>query len=493
MHISPTLIPNLTSKLASSMDLDTPSNSTMNLAANMTTDILSDFIQNKSADFVSNITFRSLLNATFTTSSVVTPILTANISSTLSSLDAFMTYTSQMTLATTENVTNFTKGGATTKDCDQNKFALFDFIVDTVITGLITIDGILGNILGFIVLGKNPSTSTFLILRSLAVADSLFLVGSLIYHSLKTIYPYTGGPMWYYHYVIFPTIQPYVLPCWYVIQTASVWLVVLVTVHRFIAVCYPLHAQRLTVSSAKKQIAVTWVASAVYTLPRFFEYRSREVKSTCFNKTIVHRYGTPLFKDHTYQMVYGVAGYTVIIFIIPLTVLIILNAKLTIALARANRKRKTISTASMNRNALQTNTTKNYGKSEDKDNKLTLTIIIIIILFIILIFPDLVLQVIWRLSDDEQLRHDFAIFSNLFLVANSSLNFVVYCAIGQKFRQDLRDMFMAIKCKKVRLKSGCKKCCAKRHVETINNNLAHQFQASDSNLTLVSVIRFNEV
>jgi len=62
-------------------------------------------------------------------------------------------------------------------------------------------------------------------------------------------------------------------PTVYFLRLLSVWLTVLLTVDRYIAVWYPLHARRLcTVRRTYIVMACITLATLAFNAPRYFEY-----------------------------------------------------------------------------------------------------------------------------------------------------------------------------------------------------------------------------
>jgi len=70
---------------------------------------------------------------------------------------------------------------------------LYDFLVCTVVIGLICLFGLTGNVTSFVVLYKHKTeTAAVFLLQCMAVFDSLLLVVSVIIYTLPSVYPYTG-------------------------------------------------------------------------------------------------------------------------------------------------------------------------------------------------------------------------------------------------------------------------------------------------------------
>lgn len=84
-------------------------------------------------------------------------------------------------------------GSVAAQDADEAGCRLYDFVVCTVIIGLVCLFGLAGNVTSFFVLLKHKSeTATIFLLQSMAVFDSLLLLVSLFIYTLPFIYPYTG-------------------------------------------------------------------------------------------------------------------------------------------------------------------------------------------------------------------------------------------------------------------------------------------------------------
>jgi len=78
-------------------------------------------------------------------------------------------------------------------DPDKASCELYDFVVCTVVIGLVCVFGLAGNVTSFFVLLKHKTESaTIFLLQSMAVFDSLLLLVSLFLYVLPHVYPYTG-------------------------------------------------------------------------------------------------------------------------------------------------------------------------------------------------------------------------------------------------------------------------------------------------------------
>lgn len=128
--------------------------------------------------------------------------------------------------------------------------------------------GIVGNIVSFFVLchmRKSKLRAVTTMLQALAVSDTLVLVFGLLGRSLRVVFGRRYDSM-------LNLMYPWLMPIIYILRLANIWLTVLLTFDRYIAVCHPLHAQRLcTTKKTSIQILGVSLLSVLFCLPRFFE------------------------------------------------------------------------------------------------------------------------------------------------------------------------------------------------------------------------------
>ena len=306
---------------------------------------------------------------------------------------------------------------------------LYDFLIEAVFMGALCVFGFAGNSLSMMCLLKDKSkTATPFLLCSLEVADTLFLVTVLILRVLTSLHMFTD---WFPALVgAFPYLGKYIYPCALMAGTGTVYLTILVTVNRYIMVCRPYEASDLcSMAHARKHVILVVLFSIAYNIPRFFEYVILEVPDGMDpNKTVMALIPSPMEENKIYQVVYKNILYFVVMFLVPLVTLIILNYKLIKALRKTKKKR-----------AQLLHTSDSSSRSEDD---ITLVLIVVVLVFVVCQTPALVTQVLLSLLNRNQRLCPNAYFfyerfSDLMVVANSSLNFLIYCFCSKKFRQIL--------------------------------------------------------
>jgi len=142
------------------------------------------------------------------------------------------------TLATSSSSSSSSSSSPWRFDVVQYKLVVNVYVV----TALCSF-GILGNLVSVVVLGRDRSIrrTTGLLLRAVGVADTAYLVTCLLFQTVKTVHevtdwlPATVRGAW-------PYVEPYIWPLASTAQTCNVWLVVVLTADRYVAICRPLHA-----------------------------------------------------------------------------------------------------------------------------------------------------------------------------------------------------------------------------------------------------------
>ena len=94
--------------------------------------------------------------------------------------------------------------------------------------------------------------------------------------------------------------------------TCSVYITVLLTVVRYIAVCHHDKTHLITRKKIKAYIGIVMIFSLIWNVPRFFAYEDGSL--------------TTLGKSTSYKTIYLTGGKGTLLFIIPLAVLFVLNS-----------------------------------------------------------------------------------------------------------------------------------------------------------------------
>ena len=228
-------------------------------------------------------------------------------------------------------------------------------------------------------------------------------------------------------------------PCASIAQTCAVWLVVILTTDRYIAICRPLHAcQYSTRSRARRAVIVVWVLSVIYNLPRFFERNIVAVTDPVSNVTTLNVCKSALRKNVAYILIYKTILFFIVRFFVPLSALAYLNMKLITAIRRSLQLQN-------NKQSQRASCRRSARTSIERYSSM---LVIVVLVFLLCEIPDFVLR-IWislhiffpSLPFPVALLRTVNVVSNLFLTFNSCVNFLIYCFMGRTFRKILVHMF----------------------------------------------------
>lgn len=129
----------------------------------------------------------------------------------------------------------------------------FNDIVGIWLTGAFCLAGLIGNVLSVIVITRAHSRSPmFYVLRAVALSDFTFLLTVFIIQTVVNLHTHVNGLHWFYYNRGY--IQCIVWPLLMFTQMSTVWLTVLVSVERYIAICHVLQAASIcTISKVERQ------------------------------------------------------------------------------------------------------------------------------------------------------------------------------------------------------------------------------------------------
>ncbi|KAL4705383.1 hypothetical protein ACJJTC_000155 [Scirpophaga incertulas] len=218
----------------------------------------------------------------------------------------------------------------------------YRFVVNAVLLNGIGAAGLLGNALSVLVLSRPQMRSSVnCLLVGLAACDTVLILTSVLLFGLTAVYPYTGRLRYYYYHVC-PHLTPYAYPVANAAQTMSVYLTLIVTVERWVAVCHPFRAKALCTSSrARLYVFGAAAFAAIYNFPKFFEAETYE--STDAGETVYCVRPNAAFRTEAYVAVYIHWMYLIVMYIVPFTALAVLNACIVRQVRRAQAERARLS------------------------------------------------------------------------------------------------------------------------------------------------------
>ncbi|CAH1789925.1 unnamed protein product [Owenia fusiformis] len=209
--------------------------------------------------------------------------------------------------------------------------------------------------------------------------------------------------------------------------TLSKWMIVLVTVDRYIHICKPLRAKTLmTVKKANVYIIVTVVCSAIYNIPAWidFQHQPKLAEANCG----VYVIQTFAFQNVTlFNIIYYNIANPIFRYTGPWITVLVLNIKMI----KAFRKKQVAA---------------NSNKQKE-EKKITIQLIVIVFYFVIVSILVNVYIVVDVINDYTEFKStkwnedDYFVSYTLIVLnaSNSAINFLVYFLIGKTFRNKLKQ------------------------------------------------------
>lgn len=171
---------------------------------------------------------------------------------------------------------------------------IYRLILNVYVVGALCLVGISGNLVSIVVLGRDRSIrrTTGLLLRALAVTDTVYLVSCLFIQTAKTICDSTD---WVHPTVCraLPYLEPYMWPLASIAQTGNVWMLVVITADRYVAICRPLHAAQYRYCTKVQMLRYDMTLKIIYPSSDIdennFEYGRSNMHAVSFVK-IMHNF-----------------------------------------------------------------------------------------------------------------------------------------------------------------------------------------------------------
>lgn len=300
-------------------------------------------------------------------------------------------------------------------DCMLNRL-----YVNVILCGSLCLFGVVGNIVSFFVLGRDKcSPVASLLLQSLAVVDAVFLLLAVIHYSIRDVlYVMYRDADVQQKNLAWSIIRVYTYPVLFICQMAAMYIIVLVAVSRYMAVCLPYKANIwCSLTRMRAATFAVLICSVLYNVPRFFEHK------VYTNATVEYT----LTRNKWYTLLYQNIFYNLFAFGLPLLILMFLNTKLTIVYRKVVlRKRASL----QNRNS--------PAASEDNITKI---MIIVVLVFILCNLPSRLILIL----TDYDVGHPcstswwLAEFATVLEIFNASVNFIIYCVFRSRFRAILGE------------------------------------------------------
>ena len=318
---------------------------------------------------------------------------------------------------------------------EAKTWSSLEHIVELYVIGILCVIGLIGNILSMVVLRcDRERREALLLLQSLAVADSLYLLTAILKYPV--------------HYLVRDPdvalqVELTAVPLLKSAQTICIWTMVLVTVDRYVYVCIPLRARNFFNPKTRRIFSVViFIAGLLYNAPRFFDSCIMTIYYPCTGLRKSIRVYTPFFnRSKLYFDLYMSFMYLILLYIGPLTVLIVLNVKLIYAIIRSRRRHRQLAVPMVR-----------HGGHPNSEANATFVLVIIIMVFLLCETPELMVRTVTlidRYTSDAKFGMTLGqsgtfyricnTVSKVFMVLNSTVNFFIYVAFGKRFRHYLKE------------------------------------------------------
>lgn len=311
---------------------------------------------------------------------------------------------------------------------------LVEFLISVVLAGVSCLLGFTGNVLSIVILKRDPRKSvTLFLLTVLAVADFLFLMPMVVLFVVPGFCRFVPKCSPSLEHTL-PYIDQYGWAVASMFHTGTVYVVVLVTIHRYISVCKPHDAPRLsTINIAKIQVLLIVLFAIVFNIPRFLEFdvellHNNGTNGTDAGKPEPQRVFTPIGRNVWFQVLYKNIAFYLFMYIIPLSTLIVLSSRLARTLQKRHKNRFRMSV-----------------RRHQKEDNTTFVLIIVVAVFVICQTPTPFQRLFYYIFGDEgracgHFFFYFERFADYLAVLNSCVNFMIYVIFARGFRQNLTDM-----------------------------------------------------
>ncbi|PAV86077.1 hypothetical protein WR25_16199 isoform A [Diploscapter pachys] len=241
--------------------------------------------------------------------------------------------------------------GSNENECldDSQEFSYTQYIFRAYFTTFTYLFGIIANTINIIVFSqktmRNQPVNWFFF--ALSLSDLAVLISSFFVYSMPVYVE--RAPEWSRLSV---SLMVWFYPTSQIGLTMSVYLTVLVSVHRYLGVCHPFLIRRISNSSAVKIVIATAVLFAfLFNTTRWFEIRSDEI---CEGRVVI-AVPTVLMVNNSYIIIYRNCLYSLVMFFLPFSVLSFVNFKIigTLRTSYKMRRQMTIHSLKEKKRGLQ--------------------------------------------------------------------------------------------------------------------------------------------
>ncbi|CAG7831808.1 unnamed protein product [Allacma fusca] len=317
-------------------------------------------------------------------------------------------------------------------------YKLFNFLVEGVGVTTMTIFGVLGNMTSVIVLYQpKMRTSVSLLLMCLACFDTLLLLTNFLTFGVRGLFYYFLGQVAGDEFAALYNLPywQYLHPLYGFATIGSVYFTVAIAIDRYIAVWWPLQSRYLcTWPRARYVAAAVILLSAGYNFMTHLTCYLSEIPLELRNNTNTSVPESNLSMDGSNNQTFPnrcssfegamTLQYLIPMVFLPLTLLVVFNTLVYVKLQQENKKRKLMT-------------------SQERTETLFTVICVMVVTLFGFCNTALVVNSFLRYFYNctyQQWQPIVDTIDNFLVSVNSSCNFIIYCAVGTRFRRQLRAL-----------------------------------------------------
>jgi multisubunit Na+/H+ antiporter MnhB subunit len=262
----------------------------------------------------------------------------------------------------------------------------------------------------------------------LSISDLLVLMTSFLRDCLPRLADYSAA---YSMYSVASTLAPATQAIGCVAQTASVFLTVAMSAHRFVGVCFPFSAHRICTKRNTRILIGSVVGFALlFNLTRAFEVTSRELNCTEELGSMIAEPDARDFRKNPYYITYYIGwAYTIVMYVIPFTLLISLNLKVVLAIKRTSNLHRRMSVKDTK------------VKEQSKEVSTSIMLVGVVIVFLVCNTPGFLanlIEVLHLVHPGDPVFSKVVDYNNALVVLNASINCFIYMSFSDKYRALLK-------------------------------------------------------
>lgn len=255
----------------------------------------------------------------------------------------------------------------------------------------------------------------------LGISDAVVLLGAFFVLTLPRLGEiFTWWKAVAFSYYSTPVIYTFMTMA----QTTSIWMTVAMSLHRFIGVCFPYKSNSiLTTNNVKRLIYVILVLSIIFNGTRFFEVNFKVCKMLNIDVELPSLGASEFRKNELYRKIFYQWAYSLIMFAIPFSILIIVTACVIVAIHKSRKIHASL------------NVHDDDARKQELAKEITTSIMLVSIVISFILCNTLAIVV--NLMENLEINKLYELlvpWCNTLVTLNASINICIYCIFSDRYR-----------------------------------------------------------